>query len=134
MSDPDMIETDPADLSGVDAEKLAACIDACFECAQACTACADACLLEKSVAELTACIRTNLDCADMCEATGRLLSRHSGQNQNLARAFVDTCAVACRTCAQECSQHADTFEHCRVCAEACQRCARACEELVASFG
>jgi len=130
----DMLETSPADLAGVDIEKLAACIEACFRCAQACTACADACLLEETVADLTACIRANLDCADMCEATGRLLSRFTGQNPNLARAFVDTCAAACRACAEECGKHADMHEHCRVCAEACRACVHACEELVATLG
>jgi len=126
----DMLETHPADLAGVDVEKLAACIEACFQCA---TACADACLLEESVADLKACIRTNLDCADMCEATGRLLSRFTGQNQNLARAFIGTCAAACRACAEECGQHADMHDHCRVCAEACRACERACEELSLTF-
>lgn len=41
-----MLETYPKDLGGVDEEKLAACIEACFQCAQTCTACADACLSE----------------------------------------------------------------------------------------
>ena len=68
-----MLATYPKDLGGVDEQKLAACIAACFECAQTCTACADACLSEDMVAELTKCIRTNLDCADICESTGRAL-------------------------------------------------------------
>ena len=61
-----MLDTYPKDLGGVDKEKLAECIEACFECAQTCTACADACLSEDVVAELTKCIRTDLDCADIC--------------------------------------------------------------------
>ena len=48
-----MLDTYPADLGGIDKQKLAACIEACYECAQACTACADACLSEGMVAELT---------------------------------------------------------------------------------
>lgn len=59
-----MLETYPADLGGIDREKLRVCIESCFECAQSCTACADACLSEESVADLTKCIRTNLDCSD----------------------------------------------------------------------
>ena len=54
-----MLTTYPADLGGVDAEKLAACIEACVACAQTCTACADACLSEQTVPELTRCIRSN---------------------------------------------------------------------------
>lgn len=38
-----MIKAHSKDLAGVDHDKLAACIEACFECAQVCTACADAC-------------------------------------------------------------------------------------------
>ena len=73
-----VLDTYPADLGAVDEAKLAACVDACFECTQVCTACADACLSEEMVAELTTCIRTNADCADVCDTTGRVLSRHTG--------------------------------------------------------
>lgn len=129
-----MLDTYPADLGGVDKEKLAACIDACFECAQACTACADACLSEEMVAELTKCIRTNADCADVCDTTGRVLSRHTGYDANLSRAVLEACAAACKACGDECAAHADMHEHCRICAEACRRCETACRELIASLG
>src|SRR6185312_514738 len=81
-----MLETYPKDLGGLDRQKLADCITACFECAQTCTACADACLSEGMVAELTKCIRTNLDCADICATTGRILSRHTGYDANITHA------------------------------------------------
>ncbi|MFC8884886.1 four-helix bundle copper-binding protein, partial [Streptomyces cinereoruber] len=45
----DMLDTFPANLGGVDREKLVHCIEACLACAQACTACADACLSEEMV-------------------------------------------------------------------------------------
>ncbi|CAN5684315.1 four-helix bundle copper-binding protein [soil metagenome] len=129
-----LLETYPKDLGGVDAEKLAACIEACFECAQACTACADACLSEDMVAELTKCIRTNLDCADVCGATGRVLSRHTGYDAQLTRSVLENCATACKACGDECSQHAEMHEHCRICAESCQRCEQACRELLSALG
>jgi hypothetical protein len=113
-----MLDTYPADLGGVDTKALAACIEACFDCAQACTACADACLSEETVAELTKCIRTNLDCADICESTGRVLSRHTGYDANLTRSVVQACAQACKTCGDECAQHVH-MRHCQVCADAC---------------
>lgn len=128
-----MLETYPKDLGGVDREKLLACIEACFECAQACTACADACLSEDRVAELVKCVRTNLDCADQCETTGRVLSRHTGYDANLTRAILEACEQACKTCADECGQHASMHDHCRVCAEACRRCEQACRELIDSL-
>lgn len=129
-----MLETYPKGLGGVDEEKLAACIEACFQCAQICTACADACLSEDMVAELTKCIRTNLDCADLCEATGRVLSRHTGYDANITLDAIRACHMACKACADECEKHASMHEHCRICAEACRRCEATCAELVAALG
>jgi hypothetical protein len=129
-----MLDTYPADLGGVDREKLRACIEACVECAQACTACADACLSEETVADLRRCIRSDLDCADVCAATGRVLSRHTGYDANLTRAVLEACATACRSCGDECEQHAGMHEHCRVCAESCRRCEQACRDLLAALG
>jgi len=129
-----MLKTYPQDLRGIDRDKLAACIEACIECAQACTACADACLGEDAVAQLIKCIRTDLDCADVCEATGRVLSRHTGYDANLTRNVLQVCAATCTACAQECDSHATRHEHCRVCAQVCHRCARACQELIESLG
>ena len=128
-----MLETYPKDLGGVDRGKLLACIEACVECAQACTACADACLSEDTVADLRKCIRSDLDCADVCDTTGRVLSRHTGYDANLTRAVFEACATACKACGDECASHADMHEHCRVCAEACRRCEQACNELLAAM-
>ncbi len=129
-----MLETYPKDLGGVDRQKLQECIEACYECAQACTACADACLSEDMVAELTKCIRSNLDCADVCDTTGRVLSRHTGYDANLTRAVLEACAAACKACGDECAGHAEMHEHCRICAESCRRCEQACRDLIASLG
>lgn len=124
-----MLETHPQ-AADVDTAKLLACIDACYDCAQSCTACADACLGEKDVSMLVRCIRLCQDCADVCVTTGRVLTRQTAFDVGLARAVVDACAQACRTCADECERHAGHHEHCRVCAEACRRCERACAELL----
>ena len=129
-----MITTHPNPTGDLDVDKLAEAIDAALACAQTCTACADACLSEDMVAELTKCIRTNLDCADLCEATGRVLSRHTGYDANITLDAIKACQMACKACADECEQHADMHEHCRICAEACRRCEAACAELVASLG
>jgi hypothetical protein len=129
-----MLDTYPGERGGFDRDALAECIEACIACAQACTACADACLGEEMVAELRVCIRTDLDCADVCEATGRVLSRHTGYDANLTRAVLEACATACRSCGDECERHAGMHEHCRVCAEACRRCEQACRALLATLG
>lgn len=127
-----MMDRYPADIN-LDRGLLAHCVDACFACAQACTACADACLSEKHVQDMTKCIRTDLDCADICDATGRVLSRHTGYDANLSRAIVQACIQACKTCADECEKHGNRHEHCKLCAEACRYCAQKCQDLEASM-
>lgn len=129
-----MLETYPKDMGSVYKEKLAECIEACFECAQTCTACADACLAEDMVADLATCIRKNLDCADICATTGSVLSRQTGNNVEVTRAQLQACMSACKGCGDECAQHADMHEHCKVCAEACRRCEQACADLLAALG
>ncbi|MCM0616570.1 four-helix bundle copper-binding protein [Paenarthrobacter sp. TYUT067] len=128
-----MIDSHPEAAGGMEREKLAECIAACFECAQTCGACADACLGEDMVAELTTCIRTDLDCADVCAATGAVLSRQTGTNPETVRAMLEACRTACGVCAQECEQHAGMHGHCKICAQACRRCEAACADLLAAL-
>jgi hypothetical protein len=129
-----MLKTHPQQKTGA-IDVWARCIDACFDCAETCTACADACLGEDKVKELVTCIRLNLDCADVCETTGKLLTRFtSGVNVEVLRHNLEACLAACRTCAIECEKHASMHEHCRVCAEACRTCEQACEAVLKTFG
>ena len=129
-----MLETYPRDFN-VDKAVLSRCIEACFDCAQACNACADACLSEKSVAELIKCIRTSQDCADICISAGRVLSRQTEFDSSVSRTILEACVQACRTCRDECAEHAEHgMEHCRVCAEACRSCEKACQELLSAIG
>lgn len=130
----EMLRSYPRDLGDIDRDKLERCIAACFECAQVCTACADACLSEKSVTDLTKCIRTNLDCADVCDTTGRVLSRHTGYDAHLTRAVLEACQVACRSCGDTCAEHATMHDHCRICADSCRVCQEAGAELLRSLG
>lgn len=124
-----MIQTHPNPSMTGDA--VTTCIDACFDCAQACTSCADACLGEQQPGMLTRCIRLDLDCADICDATGKIMSRQTASDPAMVRPALQACAEACRICAEECEQHAEHgMEHCRVCAEACRRCEQACNDLM----
>lgn len=127
-----MVETSPTQ-APVDATKLSELIDSCFECAQACTACADACLGEDDPKALARCIRLDLDCADVCDATGRVMSRQTAFEPEMARAAVEACARAVKLCGDECEQHAEHHEHCRVCMEACRRCEQACNSLLSAL-
>ena len=114
----------------VDADLLAAVIDALSDCAQACDADTAADLSEQNVAEMVACIRLCLDCADICIATARVTSRQTDYDASVTRPLLEACAAICRSCGDECERHARMHEHCRVCAEACRRCERACRELL----
>lgn len=125
----EMISAHP-DVKGSISEPLIACIEACFDCAQTCASCADACVAEGDVAQLRQCIRLNLDCADVCNATGLLGSRRAGSNQEVLHDMLETCALACRICAEECEKHSGKHEHCKVCAAECRRCEQACTEAL----
>ncbi len=104
-----------------------------FECADACLACADACLGEEQVQNLVRCIRLNTDCAEICEVTGKLLSRQTEPDNAVIQAQLQACIAVCRSCAAECDRHASMHEHCRICAEACRACEEACMELAEKF-
>jgi hypothetical protein len=127
-----MLDAYPRDFN-VDADVLAAFIDATYQCSQACTACADDCLSEASVAELVKCIRLNQDCADVCVAAGRVASRQTEYDADVTRAIVEACATVCQACGDECERHASQHAHCRICAEACRNCERACGLLLAEM-
>ena len=120
--------------SAVDREALARCIAECFDCALSCTMCADADLAEEDVAEMRRCMRLCLDCADVCDATGRVVSRQTHFEPETARAQVESCRRSCSVCAEECERHAQHHEHCRICAETCRRCEQACAGLLDAIG
>jgi hypothetical protein len=114
----------------VDRDLLARCIQECVARAQTCTACSDADVAEDDVANLRRCIRLCLDCADICEATGRMLTRQTDYDARLSKAQLTVCRQECASCAEECERHADHHEHCRICAEECRRCEEACSALL----
>jgi hypothetical protein len=117
----------------LDADALAACIEAAHACAAACTACADACLAEDDVASMRACIRRDLDCSDIATATAAVLSRQVAMDLGLVRVVLEACAVAAKRCAVECELHADAHEHCRLCAQACTNLYAASRSLLESL-
>lgn len=104
-----------------------------YACADACLSCADACLAEDMVQELVRCIRLNQDCADICEVTGKILSRQTEADGAIIQAQVQACVAACRACASECDKHAQKLAHCRICAEACREAEEVCGDLLTKF-
>jgi hypothetical protein len=113
--------------------EISSYIQTIFECADACLSCADACLAEEQVRNLVRCIRLNQDCYEICEVTGKVLSRQTEPDNAVIRAQIQACAAACRACAAECDRHARQHEHCRICAEACRQCEEACMEAMEKF-
>lgn len=90
----------------------------------------DACLAEDTVAEMRQCIRLCLDCTGICVTTGAMATRRTGSNVEVLQEVMKACEAACRTCGQECQQHAELHDHCRICAEACLRCAESCRDAL----
>jgi hypothetical protein len=127
-----LLDTYPRDFN-VDVGILAATIDALNDCAQACTADTDADLSEPNVAEMVKCIRLCLNCTDICIATVGVVSRQVEYDATVTKPLLEACASICKSCGDECEQHAATHEHCRVCAEACRRCEQACRALLAAI-
>ena len=124
-----LLDTYPGTIN-VDADVLAAAIDALSDCAQACTADTDADLREQNLAEMVKCIRLCLDCADICTATAAVASRQTAYDASVTRPLLEACVVSCKTCGDECERHARHHAHCRVCEQACRRCEQACRQFL----
>lgn len=76
---------------------------------------------------LARCIRLDLDCADICDATGRILSRKTATESQMPRASLQACA-------EECENHTGHQEHCRNCVKTCRRCQTACNNVLSEMG
>jgi hypothetical protein len=113
----------------VDADVLAAAIDALSDCAEACNADNAADLSEPDVTEMVRCIRLCLDCVDVCTATEGVIGRQTEYDAGLVRPLLQACVAICKSCGDECERHAH-MPHCRICAEACRRCEQACQVLL----
>ena len=123
-----MLDTYPRTFN-VDADLLAAAIDALHDCAQACNADNAADLSEQNVAEMVTCIRLCLDCVDVCTATAGVVGRQTAYDASVTRPLLESCVAICRSCGDECERHAH-MPHCQVCAQACRYCQQACRGLL----
>jgi hypothetical protein len=117
----------------LEADVVAAAIEALHDCAQACTADVDADLSEANLADMVKCIRLCLQCVDLCNATAGVMSRPAEHDAAVTRPLLQACVASCRLCGDECERHAPMHEHCRICAEACRRCERACQQLLVAL-
>ena len=122
-----LIRTAPQTLT-VEADLVAAAIDAAGACATACTACASACLSEAE--DLAVCVRDDLDCADICTATARVLARLNRSDKAVTTSLLAACIEACVQSASSCAPHREHHEHCALCEQASLACEAACQALL----
>jgi len=106
-------------------DRMADCIDNCFEAAQACEWCATECI-RMGDEEMAECIELCRDVADMTTLHARMMARDSHYSSDLAA----TCADLCEACAEECAGHDE--EHCQVCADVVRDCADSCREMASA--
>src|SRR3546814_9299314 len=81
--------------------------------------------------DLRQCIRACLDCADICDATYKVATRRTGNNELLLQEMLQLCITACDICAEECARHDN--DHCRLCAEMCRECGTDCRAALETF-
>ncbi len=127
MTTLEILQSAPQKLT-VDAQLVAAAIDAATACAVTCTACASACLSEGT--DMQQCVRDDLDCADLCFTTAKHLARLNAGDKQLTLSILAACIEACVQCAGSCEPHAQHHDHCRLCMQACRRCEEACQALL----
>ena len=128
MSIKEMIREHPDVGAGFN-EQLAEAVKHAMYCAAICNSCADACSAEDM--DMRACIRLCSDCSDICEATYRVATRRTAGNVKVIEAMLETCILACETCAAECDKH--DHDHCRRCAKMCRECAEDCRKALAGM-
>jgi hypothetical protein len=117
----------------VDAEVIAGAINALTDCADTCTLDVDADLGVPNVSEMIKCIRLCQHCADICTTTARILSRPAEYDARVTVPLLKACLAVCQVCGDECEEHAERHQHCRVCAQACRSCETVCRELLATL-
>ena len=92
-----MLDTYPR-IVALDADVLAAAIEALHDCAQACAADVDADLSEPNLTDMVKCIRLCLHCADLCTATAAVASNptHPQRGDDARDANLGHCRFAIR--------------------------------------
>jgi hypothetical protein len=75
-------------------------------------------------------VALNQICADICDATGRVLSRPAHWDHLEITRLLEACVRACTLCADECALHAKHHRHCAVCESVCRACIEACDKLL----
>lgn len=104
-------------MENMDMSVMQACMDACSACEQACTVCST---------QMMSCAPACMNCADMCNTMMRAMMRPQGMTPATMMAMLDACIAMCQMTMDECMEHADHSEVCKMCAQACKACMDAC--------
>lgn len=118
-----------------DQQELVQYLEDRFACAQACTECARACALRASLVdpggngEQELVRRRGIMCAEVCDATCRMLSEQSTQDEAGIRAQVGWCLSVCLESAHVFDRNPGAEQT----ADACRTCAKACGEFMATL-
>ena len=115
-------------LPGMTMSLMQDCIEACSACEQACTMCAGS-----MGADMAKCAAMCMDAADMSNTMMRVMMRPNGMHMESMLAMLQAMVVMSTACAEECMNHADMSDDCKMCAEVCRQCAIACETIMDSM-
>ncbi|WP_372351677.1 ferredoxin [Streptomyces sp. KL116D] len=143
--------TDPALMTEPPKDDLVRFLEDRFACAQSCTDCARTCAVLVSSTDLGPAApvvhgparpgpvdvpktphglrRALLLCVEVCDATCRLLSEETHQDEYGLRLQVEWCRAVALECAHACDRTPDAAD----CAERCRACARACTDFLATL-
>lgn len=117
MMDAMATEMKSSGMEMMDMSVMQACMDACAACEQACIVCST---------QMMDCSVACMNCADMCGTMMRSMMRMQGMTAPVMMSMLDACIAMCRMCMDECMQHAEHSDVCRMCAQACKACMDAC--------
>jgi hypothetical protein len=59
----------------------------------------------------------------------RAMMRPQGMTPAAMMSMLDACIAMCQVCMDECMEHADHSEVCKMCAQSCQACMDACMKM-----
>jgi hypothetical protein len=124
-----MMDMMSMNMPGMDMKMMQDCMEACSAAEQASIMCADAASGDQMAKMASMCANT----ADLCNSMMRMMMRPMGFDMAVMKAMLDTTAMMCRACAEQCMMHASMSDDAKMCAQVCDNCATACEALAGTM-
>jgi hypothetical protein len=124
-----MMDMMSMNMPGMDMKMMQDCMEACSAAEQASIMCADAASGDQMAKMAGMCANT----ADVCNSMMRMMMRPMGFDMAVTKAMLETTAMMCRACAEQCKMHASMSDDAKMCAQVCENCATACEALAGTM-